>query len=168
MSLTPLSIRKMRFRTRLRGYDPEEVEEFLEVVSEELTKSLARTEELTHAKHRLEERLSAAEERERELQDTLVRAQRVSDEIVTNAQREAQVMVREAELTADKIVQQAIEQAQNIERKIAELRHRRREMQLKLKNSIDLYSSILEADMSDDDERASLHRLPRRRSGEEA
>ncbi len=60
------------------------------------------------------------------------------------------------------IFESAIEQAQGVERGIAELRHRRRELQLKLRNTLELYDRILEADMQEDQERrATIHALPR-------
>jgi cell division initiation protein len=166
MGLTPLAIGKMKFRNSLRGFDPTEVEEFLNLVSEELARALGEVEKLREERDRAELRLRQGEERERELQETLLRAQRVSDEILANAQREAQVLVKEAELTADRLVQQAIEQATGVERGIGELRHRRRELQLKLKNTIELYARILEADMLEDQERrATIHTMPRERQG---
>jgi len=165
MALTPLDIGKMRFGHALRGYDPGEVEEFLGMVSEEMARALAEMERMREDRDRSDARLRQGEERERELQETLLRAQRVSDEILANAQREAQLLVKEAELTADRLVQQAIEQATGIERGMAELRHRRRELQMKLKNTIELYARILEADMAEDQERrATIHPLqPRER-----
>jgi cell division initiation protein len=166
MSLTPLAIGKMKFAHALRGYDPGEVEEFLGLVSEELAKVLGEMDRLREERDRADERVQRGEARERELQETLLRAQRVSDEILANAQREAQLLVKEAELTADRLVQQAIEQATNIERGMAELRHRRRELQIKLKNTIELYGRILEADMAEDQERrATIHTMPRERQG---
>ena len=166
MGLTPLDVGKMRFGHALRGFDPREVEEFLGLVSEELARNLAELERLRDERDRTEHRLRHTEERERELQETLLRAQRVSDEILANAQREAQLLVKEAELTADRLVQQAIEQASGIERGMGELRHRRRELQMKLKSTIELYSRILEADLAEDQERrATIHPMPRERQG---
>lgn len=166
MSLTPLAIGKMKFSHSLRGYDATEVEEFLNLVSEELARVLGAVEKLREERDRAEQRLRQGEERERELQETLLRAQRVSDEILANAQREAQLLVKEAELTSDRLVQQAIEQATGVERGIGELRHRRRELQLKLKNTIELYARILEADMLEEQERrATIHTMPRERQG---
>jgi cell division initiation protein len=166
MSLTPLAIGKMRFGRAVRGYDTGEVEDFLSLVSEEIARLLGDVDRLREERDRAEARLRSAEERERELQETLLRAQRVSDEILANAQREAQLLVKEAEITADRLVQSAIEQAQGVERGIAELRHRRRELQLKLKNTLELYARILEADMQEDQERrATIHPLPRERQG---
>jgi cell division initiation protein len=166
MSLTPLAVSKMRFAHSLRGYDTAEVEEFLNLVSEELARAIGEVERMREERDRAESRLRAGEDRERELQETLLRAQRVSDEILANAQREAQLLVKEAEITADRLVQSAIEQAQGVERGIGELRHRRRELQLKLKNTLELYARILEADMQEDQERrATIHPLPRERQG---
>jgi cell division initiation protein len=163
MSLTPLAIGKMKFAHALRGYDPREVEDFLGLVGEELARVLGDVEKLREERDRAELRIRQSEERERELQETLLRAQRVSDEILANAQREAQLLVKEAELTADRLVQQAIEQASGVERGIGELRHRRRELQMKLKNTIELYARILEADMLEDQERrATIHPMPQR------
>ena len=162
MSLTPLAIGKMRFRRAWRGYDPAEVEEFLTLAGEELARALGESERWQKERERMESRLRQAEEREHELQETLLRAQRVSDEILNNAQREAQLLVKEAEITADRLVQSAIEQAQGVERGIGELRHRRRELQLKLRNTLELYERILEADMQEDQERrATTHAMPR-------
>ena len=166
MSLTPLAIGKMRFAHSMRGYAPAEVEEFLNVVSEEMARVLGDLDRLREERDRAVDRQRSSEDRERELQETLLRAQRVSDEILANAQREAQLLVKEAEITADRLVQSAIEQSQNVERGIAELRHRRRELQLKLKNTLELYARILEADMQEDQERrATIHSLPRERQG---
>ena len=163
MSLTPLAIGKMKFGHALRGYDQSEVEEFLAQVSDELARALTEVERYREDRDRSDQRLRETETRERELQETLLRAQRVSDEILANAQREAQLLVKEAELTADRLVQQAIEQATGIERGMAELRHRRRELQMKLKNTIELYNRILEADMAEDQERrATIHPMPPR------
>ena len=105
MSITPLAIGKMKFGHALRGYDPNEVEEFLGLVSEEMAKALAELDKLREDRDRAEQRMQQSEGRERELQETLLRAQRVSDEILANAQREAQLLVKEAELTADRLVQ---------------------------------------------------------------
>jgi cell division initiation protein len=164
MTLSPLAIRKARFRHRLRGYDPAEVEEFLELVGEELTRALTEVDRLRRDAGHLEQRLQLGEERERELQETLLRAQRVSEEIMASAHREAQLLVKEAEITADRIVQQAIDQSHAIERGISELRQRRQELQLKLKATLEIFGSALETDLAEGKEtRGTVHPLPRRR-----
>jgi cell division initiation protein len=163
MPLTPLEIQKMRFSQKMRGYDTTEVEGFLGVLAEELTARLTQVEKLDRENRYYRQRLEEGERREHQLQETILRAQKVADDITTNARREAELMHKEAEIAADKIVQQAIEQAARIESKILDLRTQRRELQLKFKNTLDLFQRILEAEMEDEQRSAIVHTLPRKR-----
>jgi cell division initiation protein len=163
MAITPLEIQKMRFSQKMRGYDPTEVEGFLSLLAEELAARIAQAEKLERENRYYRQRLEETEHREHQLQQTLLRAQKVSDDITANAKREAELMVKEAEMTADKIVQQAIEQSTRFEAKITELRTHRRELQLKLKNTLDLFERILEAEMEDERNTATVLTLPRKR-----
>ena len=163
MALAPLDIQKMRFNQRMRGFDTTEVEGFLVLIAEELANRLAQIEKLDRENRYYRQRLEEAMQREHQLQQTLLRAQKVSDEILANAKRESELMVKEAEIAADKIVQQAIEQSTRIEGKIAELRTHRRELQLQCKNSVDLFQRILEDEMEDERSTAPVLTLPRKR-----
>jgi cell division initiation protein len=162
VALTPLEIQKMRFPTRLRGFDADEVVNFLEMVAEDLTSRVTEIDRLERENRYFRQRLEEAEQREHQLQQTLLRAQKVSDEITDAAKRDAGLMAREAELSADRILRQAIEQSTRIEGKLDELRTARRELQLRLKNSLELFQSILEADMQDERETAIVRTLPRK------
>jgi len=163
MALTPLEIQRMRFPQRMRGCDAADVESFLALVADELAGRLAQIEKLERENRYYQQRLEETENREHQLQQTLLRAQKVSDEITANARREAEVTVKEAELAADRIVQQAIEQTARFEGKINELRTLRRELQVKFKNNLDLFQRILEAEMEDERNTATVLTLPRKR-----
>ena len=163
MSLTPLDIRKMTFPQRLRGYDPQEVDNFLLLVVDELTGRLVDVERLEQENRGYRKLLEEASKRQQELQDALLHAQRLSKSITDNARREADVMVREAEVTAENMVSQAIEQANRFESKILELRSMRRELQLKFRNTLDLFQRMLEEDVEDERTTALIRTLPRRR-----
>jgi cell division initiation protein len=168
MTLTPLAVRKTRFTRRWRGYDPTEVEDFLQLMADELTAVLKESERLLREKEGLLERLEASEQREQKLQETLLRAQKVSEELISTAQHEAQTLVREAQMTSEKIVQQALQQAQKVESKIGELRHRRRELQIKLRGTLELFTQILEAEMQEAEHTATVHTITPGRSSTEA
>jgi cell division initiation protein len=163
MAITPLEIQKMRFSPKMRGYDPTEVEGFLSLIAEELAGRVGQMEKLERENRYYRQRLEETEHREHQLQQTLLRAQKVSDDITANARREAELTVKEAEVAADKIVQQAIEQSTRFESKIVELRTARRELQLKFKNTLDLFQRILEAEMEDERSTATVLTLPRKR-----
>ncbi len=163
MAITPLEIQKMRFSQKMRGYDPTEVEGFLAVLAEELSTRITQADKMERENRYYRQRLEETEHREHQLQQTLLRAQKVSDDITNNARQEAALMVREAEVAADKIVQQAIEQSTRFEAKISDLRTSRRELQLKFKNTLDLFQRILEAEMDDERNTATVLTLPRKR-----
>jgi cell division initiation protein len=163
MALAPIDIQKMRFNQRMRGFDTTEVEGFLVLMAEELAGRLAQIEKLDRENKYYRQRLEETMQREHQLQQTLLRAQKVSDEITNNARREAELTVKEAEMMADKIVQQAIDQSTRIEGKIGELRMQRRELQLKFKNTLDYFQRSLEEEMDDEQNNATVHTLPRRK-----
>jgi len=89
VKITPLDIRQKRFESALSGFRKTDVESFLESVAsevEELVKSNgALRDELNHVQLRLQQQL----DRERTLQETLLTAQRLSENIKT-AQRRKQ------------------------------------------------------------------------------
>lgn len=117
IDLTPLDVRKKRgdFRRVFRGYDPEEVDTFLEVVAERLEALVSENRTLAERTERLQERVSAQEGREKAVQEALVTAQELRDEMRRQARREADIVRREAEAEADRVVAEA-------ERRLAERR----------------------------------------------
>lgn len=91
----------------MRGYDPEEVHTFLEMVAEEF-------EILQREKNRLEDealklrtQLHDYQEVERTLKQTLMNAQESVQLSRDNSKREADLLLREAELQAEKILEDA-------------------------------------------------------------
>jgi cell division initiation protein len=163
MALTPLEVQKMRFPTKFRGADPVEVENFLSLVAEELATRATQVDQLERENRYFRQRIEEAGQREHQLQQTLLQAQKVSDEITSNARREAEITVREGEQQADRMVQLAIEQCARIEARIAEMRALRRELQVKFKNNLDLFQRVLESEIEDERSTASVSTLQRRR-----
>ena len=162
MPLTPLEIQKQTFPQKLRGYDPIEVDHFLALCAEELARRLEESERLERENRQLRERLTGADQRERQLQEAILRGKQLSDEMIATSQKEAQLLIKEAELHADKIVTQAMQRAQTVDGKIQELRMKRKELQIKMRGSLELFSQILEADSEDEKGMANVHTLIRK------
>ena len=163
MALSPLEIRQTVFSNKMRGYDPQEVEQFRELMAEEIGDRLSESARLEQENRELRRRLDDATQRQQELQETLLQAQRLSQNITDNARREADLLIREAEITAETMIGQAIEQAQKIEAKILELRATRRDFQLKLRNTLDLYRRLLDDDAEEERSLATIHSITRQR-----
>ncbi len=164
MPLSPLEIQKQKFATKMRGFDPVEVENFLGLVAEDLSQRIGEIERLERENRYLRESVEAAQGRERELQDNLLRGTKVADEMISTSQREAQLLVKEAEIHADRLVHQAMERAQEVDSRIQELRTRRRELQLKLRGTLELFAQILHTDMEEENSTANISTI-RRKSG---
>ena len=128
MKLTPLDVQRQSFQTRFRGFDREEVRTFLNVVSEEMEELRSENEQLGEEVRRLSTRMAEHHEREQILKNTLVAAQRTSEEIKENAKKQSQMLFKEAELAADRLVEAAQSKAHEIERDILELKLEKRKV----------------------------------------
>ena len=109
IDLTPLDVRKKRgdFGKTLRGYDAEEVDTFLELVSERMEELVKENFQLSERTERLTEQVSAQEGREKAVQEALVTAQALREDVKQQALREAELTQREAQTAIDQTVADA-------------------------------------------------------------
>ncbi len=107
MKLTPLDIKKQEFKKSMRGFDPVEVEAFLEMVSEQMESLIREKKDMADEILKLKTQLRDYQTVERTLQDTLVSAQESIRTSKANSNREAEMVIREAELKAEKILEDA-------------------------------------------------------------
>ncbi len=120
MSLTVDEINQIQFNTKMRGYNPTEVNDFIKKVAQTV-------QELTDQNRALQEKVKADESKLKyfsELKDSLNKsilvAQEAADKVKNNAKREADIMVREAQKQATDIVSTANEKANQIVENTAE------------------------------------------------
>src|SRR5688500_19308004 len=82
MRITPHDIRHQQFSSKmLKGYDPHEVDAFLDDVAEDYESVLKETALLREQMAAIEERSRGVAEREKSLQETLVTTQRLAEEM---------------------------------------------------------------------------------------
>ena len=124
--LTPLDVRRYEFGKALRGYDPERVDQFREQVAEELER-LARLNQDLDAKARgFHEQLRAFRERDKAINDALVSAQQLRNDIREQAEKEAQLIVREARADAERLIEDARAEIRRMEDQLSSLDRGRR------------------------------------------
>ena len=99
IDLTPLDVRNKRsdFKKILRGYDPQEVDVFLEMVAERLEALVRENLQLKERSELLQQQVSSSTGRERAVQEALVTAQELRADIRAQAQREADLILQEAQ-----------------------------------------------------------------------
>lgn len=135
IDLTPLDVRKKRddIARIFRGYDPQEVDTFLEIVADRLEDLVRENATLKERAARLSEQVEALEGREHAVHEALVTAQELSGEIGEQARREARILRREAEAEIRRVIQEVearIERVlQEADRLVAERREAVRELE---------------------------------------
>jgi cell division initiation protein len=107
MKLTPLDIKKQEFKKVMRGYDPVEVETFMDMMANEFEDLLKQQKEMRDTVVELETQLKDYRQIEKTLQQTLLQAQEATGRTYESARRESELILREAESKAAKIVEQA-------------------------------------------------------------
>jgi cell division initiation protein len=127
MDLTPLDVRKKKddLRRTMRGYDPAQVDGFLDLVADRLDALVQEEVRLKEQVKLLRERLTGFEERERALNEALIAAQELREEARQQADRQAGLRLREADQQAEKVVGEARRAAEDSERALAQLHARR-------------------------------------------
>jgi cell division initiation protein len=159
--LTPLEIQKHRFSRKWKGLDPTEVGVFLDMAAEEM-EALARENAGLQGRIRgLEEENAEHRERERVLKDTLLSAQRASDDIRGAAQKKAELMVQEAEDSAERLTHNAMQRAAEIEKAIHDLKLQRASFRLEVQKMIEMFQQVLEMDRKQDEQERPLSYLRR-------
>jgi cell division initiation protein len=149
MELSPLEITQREFSRKMRGLDPDEVRAFLEQVAEEMTRLLQQSADHASLVQRLEAQVRALEDREDAVRNTLVTAQKMTDDIKSNAKREADLIIKESELRAEKLLEQAHQKLGQVQAEIAELRRQRDLFAARLRGHIKTHQDLLDAAIPD-------------------
>ncbi len=122
MKLTPLDIRKQEFRKTLRGFDPIEVQTFLEMVADEYEQLLEKNKQYNNRQIELETKLKDYQENEKNLRETLLNVQEVKKQSEESSRKQADLLIKEAELKATEIIEAARKQAREIRDEVNMLR----------------------------------------------
>jgi cell division initiation protein len=166
MKLTPLDIQRQSFQTRFRGYDRDEVATFLNVLAEEMEQLRSENEKLQEEVRRQSALLTEHHEREQILKNTLVAAQRTSEDIKENAKKQSQMLLKEAELAADRLIEAAQARAHDIEKDILDLKQQKRQMLNSILAAIANLRSLIQA-MSEAESQQDKVSFLKRRSGQQ-
>lgn len=131
MAITPADIQAQTFSEAKRGYDPGEVDVFLEQVSAEVDAMLNKIVDLKNRLTATEQQLTDAQNQlaqaqaapapvapdytasERQISDALIAAQQTADNIVSEARENAERIKNEADAKAREVIRQALAEKQN-------------------------------------------------------
>jgi len=150
MKLTPLDIRKQTFKKKpMGGLDPAEVQAFLEMVAGEFEEVVRENTSLAERMQGLDGKIDDYRRMEKTLQDTLLSAQKTSDELRDNAERRGELLIKEAQFKADQIIGEARARLMDLQRQIADLKNVRSSYLAKLRSLLDSHMDMLQTQEMD-------------------
>ncbi|MBO0422676.1 cell division protein DivIVA [Enterococcus plantarum] len=114
MALTPLDIQNKNFSTKMRGYNQDDVDDFLDQVTKDYEDSLQKTRELEKSLKHAEEKLQYFNELKDALNQSIIVAQDTADKVKTSANKESEVIVTSAENTANEMISSAEKRSSNL------------------------------------------------------
>ena len=132
--LTPLDIENKRFTKAIKGYNSNEVDEFLDELTVEYEKLYKENAELRSEVESNKKDLEHYRSVEHTLQNTLVMAQTTAEDIKKMANQQADQILKDAELNAKKAVE-------DLSRQEFEMRVKLEEM----KKKFDMYKAKMDA-----------------------
>lgn len=147
MKITPLDIQQQQFKGKLfGGLDSEDVDAFLQTVSGEMEDLIRENTDLKEQARRVAADLDDMKQKETTLRETMLAAQKITEEMKANSQKEATLLISEAELKAEQIIADADRKLAELKNHIQELRREKLQFETALKSLLDTHYKLLALD----------------------
>ncbi|WP_106497691.1 DivIVA domain-containing protein [Lentibacillus sp. Marseille-P4043] len=159
MPLSPLDIHNKEFTRSWRGYDEDEVNEFLDQVIKDYEMTIREKKDLQEKVEQLNEKLGHFTNIETTLNKSILVAQETAEEVKGNATKESKLIIKEAEKNADRIINEALDKSRRISMDVEELKKQAKVFRTRLKMLIeaqldmigtDDWDELLDTEMADD------------------
>ena len=107
MPIRPIDIRRKEFRNGFRGYDANQVDDFLDTVADEFERNYNENQRMREETNSLRERLQQFEDLEGSIRAALVHAEQAANDLRRSANREAEDVRQSARREAEHTVKDA-------------------------------------------------------------
>lgn len=144
--LTPLDIHNKEFTKSWRGYDEDEVNEFLDQVIKDYEMVIRDKKDLQEKLNQLEEKLGHFTNIEETLNKSILVAQETAEEVKNSATKESKLIIKEAEKNADRIINEALSKSRRISIEVEELKKQAKVFRTRLKMLVEAQLEIVQTD----------------------
>lgn len=114
MALKPIDVRRKEFKNSMRGYNADQVDDFLDTVADEFERSYSENLRMREEISSLRERLEQFEKLEDSIQSALVHAESAANDLRDSASSEAENLRSNANREAELTIKEAGERAQQM------------------------------------------------------
>src|ERR671910_2409469 len=107
MPIRPIDVRRKEFKSGFRGYEPNQVDDFLDAVADEFERNYTENQRMREEVSSLRDRLQQFEDLEGSIQAALVHAEQASNDLRRAATQEAEGIKQSAQREADFTIREA-------------------------------------------------------------
>ncbi|MFF2876773.1 DivIVA domain-containing protein [Gottfriedia sp. NPDC057991] len=143
MPLTPLDIHNKEFGKSFRGYDEDDVNEFLDQVIKDYELVIREKKQLEEQILDMKERLKHFSTIEETLNKSILIAQEAAEDVKGSAQKEAKLIIKEAEKNADRIINEALIKSRKVTIEFEELKKQSKVFRTRLRMAIETQLEML-------------------------
>jgi cell division initiation protein len=151
MKMTPLDIQQVGFKVKLRGYDRREVDAFLDALTQDYEGLLKENSAYKEKLADLEVQVLEFKKKEATLNNTLMKAQDLVEDMKGHAQREGELIIKEAELKAEETAKVARERLAELRREILDLQKQKLLFIEKSRSLIKVVQRVLDVEEKEDE-----------------
>lgn len=144
MRMTPMDIEQQEFGKSFRGYNEEEVDDFLDKIVKEYEEIIKENIKLKEEIERMKDRLGEFSEIEETLRSALLNAQKSAEEMKGRVESESKAVVEKAEREAEIIKQKAYQKDDEVKNEINNLRRYKFIFKERFRSMLNLYLKMLE------------------------
>ncbi len=148
--LTPLDIQNKKFNKEFRGYNPDDVDQFMQEAAKNYERLLQENMDLKENVERLATKLEHYQHMETTLHSTLVIAQETAEEVKLNAKRECELMMKEMEVRGQRMLDDAASKVRRMNVEYEELRKHAQVFRIRQKTLLAAQLEMLKKDEEDD------------------
>ncbi|WP_414839998.1 DivIVA domain-containing protein [Carnobacterium sp. TMP28] len=150
MVLTPLDIHNKEFHVKMRGYDQDEVNDYLDQIIKDYEMVLKENRELEKNLKFSEEKVTHYNNLQDALNKSIIVAQDAADRLKENSVKEAELIGLEAGKNADRLLDEAVAKAKEITIETDELRKQSRIFKQRLQLMIESQLEMIKSDEWED------------------
>jgi len=144
VKITPIDIQQQQFKGKLfGGLNPEDVDSFLQAVAQEMEGLNRENTIFREQTQKMAAEADALAQREKDLRDTLLAAQKITEEMKVNAQKEADLIVAEAEVRAERILADAENKLVELKNEVQELRRQKIQFESSFRSLLESHNKML-------------------------
>jgi cell division initiation protein len=144
MAIRPIDVRRKEFKSGFRGYDANQVDDFLDAVADEFERTYAENRRIAEELAVLKGRLEQFEELEGAIREALVHAQQVARDLRRNANKEAELTVREAKEQAHRILADSSARVERVQESYEVLRKAKQDFNNDFRHLLKTYADVME------------------------